>query len=223
MISASSRRAGIPNEAAPARDSILGDIVRELDERAARMTAAGDGRAAYCELLAGRVRRIEAFTWSLRDPRAAAWLARVEAMHARAYLRALDGWDARDFALTPAPWRAAFAILHRRSIGREAALMLQQRVHNSYDLPLALARAGTLALTRDERRGVFDAATRVASRATRIGPMCFGGDVALWNARDHAWTEGLALRSGDEHARTRAVTRIEVDALRACRAALPAR
>lgn len=187
-----------------------------LRERGRVLECAHDLRAGSCLALSQRLTLVETQLQAGRAGDAADWLERLQIEQANAYLRALDGWDRGDFALTPAPWRTVFSMERRGYLRPADALRLESAVHTVYDLPLAIARAATLGHTRDARYATF---MKWCSLPAKEG----GGMLA--RLRIHgaakreraAWRDGLALRDADEGGRRAVFARIEEAALRMCR------
>ena len=118
------------------------DLAATLETRSAAMDSARDGRAAFCRLRAKQAALARDLIEHGAFGAAAAWVERLEVQRTHGYLRALESWDRGDLALTPAPWRAVFALHRQREIEAPLSLALSAHVHEAYDLPMALARVG---------------------------------------------------------------------------------
>lgn len=186
-----------------ARPASIDAAIDALESRARVLACARDGRAGFCEAYAGHL--VLARGALLARPGAAsAWTERIEVAQAQRYLGALAGWDRGDRSLTPAPWRAAFA-LARHSGAPARALVAAAIAHLAYGLPLTIAR------TAPGQRAAFDAMARVP------WPGIAARDVA--RLMRGAWDDAAALGAapGDQR-RQYEFTRIESAALRALRA-----
>jgi len=156
-------------------------------EMARRMECAHDARAAYARAYAERLTRL-AGRLSAEDARCREWLQSIVVEHAHRYLRALESWDSGDAALTPAPWRAVFALARRRA--PKTIRPLCERVHLSFDLPLAVARVALPEGDRTMWRKRYLGATRGLSHR-RYFVRAWDGAMLLIEA-----TDGDSLKGG---------------------------
>jgi hypothetical protein len=208
------------DESEPRRPYIAGfaELLDVLTARLHRLDAAHDRRSTFCRAYTQYVAAVRALASSGRLAAAAGWTERLEVDFACQYLRALDGWDRRDFSGTPAPWRAAFAQSRYGDLSPLDDLRLSVYAHVSYDLPISLARVGLSPKHRTAREAAYRALTPIAAHcllggeaASNAGPMA-GEWIAVLRRR--AWADAVALYDAedDEH-RTALFTRIERDAM----------
>ena len=181
----------------------LTEVLDLLSARYSLLDAAGDRRAAYCRIYArytaGLRREIAAGGFGAT----ASWLAGLELDTARRYVRAIDEWGCHNMWSIPAPWRAAFTLA---ADGSGDGVSASLRAHLSYELPLAIARAGTV-------RG----ADRAFKRAGRIfgaaaAPLYMHDVIALHAA---AWREGAALAAAGDDEREAVYRRLQMDTMQA--------
>jgi len=193
---------GGPAPASPAADAALTEALDLLTGRYSLLDAAGDRRAAYCRIYARYIaalrREVAAGTFGAAAP----WLAGIELDAARRFLAAVDQWGCRNMWSVPAPWRAAFTLTADAS-GDGIATSL--RAHLSYELPLAIARAGTV-------RGAAAAFKRAGRIFAAAAPL-HAHDIAVLHAA--AWREGAALAAAGDDQREAVYRRLQMDTMQA--------
>jgi hypothetical protein len=177
------------------------------------MECAHDGRAAFARCFALHLSTVR----DLRDAgefgEASIWAGRLALEAAQGYLRALDGWDRGDFAMTPAPWRLIFSVLKHGAPLERSVIRASGLAHATYDLPLAIARTGVDERARGRQASAFGAITDALGESIAltsglpVDAAC-GADVVR-----RAWCDGAALAGSDPDHRQRAYARIEAASL----------
>jgi hypothetical protein len=203
------------------------DLVRLLERRLRTLECGRDARAVFVRVRLAQLREVHAAFEAGRFGTDAAWVERLEIEHAHAYLRADDAWGRGQVALTPAPWRAIFVQCGRH--GNDSAILAAATIaHLSYDLPLAVARAGGEA----QMASAFERVTRIyvdqwpaAAVSTVNRGLSHRAAVRVtsdWQRelRGQAWDDAVDLTDDDEHVRSVAFTRIELAAVCEVRRAL---
>jgi hypothetical protein len=196
------------------------DLVRLLERRLRALECGRDARAAFVRVRLAQLREVHAAFEAWRFGTDAAWVERLEIEHVHAFLRADDAWGRGQVALTPEPWRAIFVQCGRH--GNDSAILAAATIaHLSYDLPLAIARAGG-----ESRMGsAFEYVTSMyieswagaaalnAKRAPQRDAHVYA--TADWQRelRGQAWDDAADLTDEDEHVRSVAFTRIELAAV----------
>jgi hypothetical protein len=193
---------GGPAPASPAADAALTEALDLLTGRYSLLDAAGDRRAAYCRIYARYIAALRREVAAGAFGATASWLAGLELDTARRYLRAIDEWGCHNMWSVPAPWRAAFTLAADAS-GDGIATSL--RAHLSYELPLAVARAGTVR----GAGGAFKRAGRIFAAAAPL----HAHDVAVLHAA--AWREGTALAAAGDDERETVYRRLQMDTMQA--------
>lgn len=207
------------------------DLAATLETRAAALESARDGRAPFCRLRAKQAAMVRDLIEHGAFGAAAAWVERLEIQRTHGYLRALESWDRGDLALTPAPWRAVFALHRQRDIDVPLSLTLSAHVHEDYDLPLALTRVGdaaggdtlaAFATLGELHASAIDRFQRDLLRRYVPGVRTVGTlPIAAATMRErwsHAWLDAQEIAGTDDDARVNAAfARIETAALAAIR------
>ena len=189
----------------PTRRSVEATLTEALDLITARyslLNAADDRRATYCRVYARYVAALRREIAADAFGSAAGWLADLELDSARRYLHAIDAWSCHNMWSVPAPWRGAFALTADAS-GDAIATAL--RAHLSYELPLAIARAGIV-------RGA-SVAFKHAGRLFGAAAPPHARDIGVLHAA--AWRDGSALAVASDRERDVAYRRLQMDAMRA--------
>lgn len=207
------------------------DLAATLETRCAAMESARDGRAAFCRLRAKQAELARDLIEHGAFRAAAAWVERLEIQRTHGYLRALESWDRGDLALTPAPWRAVFALHRQRDIEAPLSLALSAQVHEAYDLPLALTRMGDAAggdtLAAFAMLGEFHASAierferdvlrRYVPGARTVGTLPIAS-ATMRERWSNAWLDAEEIAGTSDDARINATfVRIETAALAAIR------
>jgi hypothetical protein len=190
----------IPTPRSP--EATLTEALDLLTARYSLLDAAGDRRAAYCRIYARYVAALRREIAAGAFGATVSWLADLELDTARRYLRAIDGWGCRDMWSVPAPWRAAFTLTADAS-GDGIATAL--RAHLSYELPLAIARAGVAR----GAEGAFKRAGRIFAAAAPL----YAHESAVLHAA--AWREGAALAAAGDDQREAVYRRLQMDTMQA--------
>ncbi len=187
-------------EQEPRRPYIAGfaELLDVLTARLHRLDAAHDRRAAFCGAYIRYVAGVRALASAGGLGDAADWTERLEVDFARQYLRALDGWDRRDFSGTPAPWRAVFAQSRHAGLAPHDDLRLHIDAHFAYDLPIALARTGLNPAHRRQREAAYRAVTRIAADCLFAGTAAPMAADWLDVLRRRAWADAVALYDAED-------------------------
>lgn len=139
----------------------------------------------------------------------------VDAVFARYYTDAYDGWKNGDRAAVPQAWLIAFDAARNKSVSGSGDLLLGMNAHINRDLPYVMAAAGLVAPDGSSRKPDYDAVERwlydatsplIAELAARFDPTMddtadpFGiGNWTLFQMvsdwREQAWRNAEALVS----------------------------
>ncbi|HET8613999.1 MAG TPA: DUF5995 family protein [Actinomycetales bacterium] len=155
----------------------------------------------------------------------------VDAVFARYYTDAYDGWKRGDRAAVPQSWLLAFDAADARKVSGSGDLLLGMNAHINRDLPYVMAAAGLVAPDGTSRKADYDAVEKwlydataplIAELATRFDPTMddtadpFGiGNWTLFQLvsgwREQAWRNAEALVSASTP-EARAVVEANIEA-----------
>jgi hypothetical protein len=117
----------------------LGLIVDEMTARFEPLAKVCSHRAAFAFMYLRVTEGVDADATEFHDP---AYLTYLDAVFAKLYFQASDGWQAGKLDSVPEAWRIAFEVADRGHVNGLGDMLLGMNAHISRDLPFALAEAG---------------------------------------------------------------------------------
>ena len=141
-------RPASPNACNRGTPGCLTTVVAEMDRRLNVLAPLCDHKAAFALMylrVTESVAHAEATKSSFADR---PYLAHLDAVFARLYFQAIDGWTDGRHAAVPAAWQVAFQMADARGVNGVGDLLLGMNAHISRDLPFAVAAIGGLSAGR---------------------------------------------------------------------------
>jgi len=154
------------NDCKAGRAKCVDSVIREMTRRFDRQAAVCDHDAVFALTY---LRTTEEYRRTIEDPtffEDTAFVNHEDAVFARYYFEATDGWEKGTRSAVPEAWRIAFSAADARSVSGTGNIFLGLSAHINRDLPYVLAEIGLVKPDGTSRKADHDRVNQFLNRVT---------------------------------------------------------